>query len=171
MKFRRYFQTNHAVHFVIFAKKRIMIQRVQTAFLVVSALLLSMLFRFPLADISYGGELYQFTIEGINKAGEQVYNGIPLIIFLSIILLLHIFVIFSYKKRILQMRVLGFTIILLLGLFGLFFYFAYSGFEGAAASFRIPVSFPVIAAILDYLAIRNIGKDEALIRSINRLRP
>ena len=69
------------------------------------------------------------------------------------------------------MRVLGFTIILLIGLFGLFFYFAYAGFDGATTSFKIPVSFPLIAAILDYLAIRNIGKDEALIRSVDRLRP
>ena len=29
---------------------------------------------------------------------------------------------------------------------------------------------PVIALILDYLAIRNIGADEALVRSLDRLR-
>jgi hypothetical protein len=37
-------------------------------------------------------------------------------------------------------------------------------------SFNIAVVFPLIAIILDYLAIRNIGKDEALVRSIDRIR-
>ncbi len=148
-----------------------MLQRIQTVYLLIAALLLGMLFPYPLADISVGSDIYQFSIEGIFKGPVKVFGGLPLMLFLSLILLLHVYVIFIYKKRIRQMRVLGFTIILLVGLFGLFFYFAYAGFEGATASFRIPVAFPVVAAILDYLAIRNIGKDEALIRSIDRLRP
>ena len=148
-----------------------MLQRIQTVYLVIAVVLLSMLYRFPLADISTGSEIFQFSINGIFKGSEMVFNGLPLIAFLSLIILLHVFVIFMYKKRIRQMRVLGFTIILLLGLFGLFFYFAYAGFKGATASFKIPVAFPVVAAILDYLAIRNIGKDEALVRSVDRLRP
>lgn len=148
-----------------------MLQRIQTVYLVIAVVLLSMLYRFPLADISTGSEIFQFSINGIFKGSEMVFNGLPLIAFLSLIILLHVFVIFMYKKRIRQMRVLGFTIILLLGLFGLFFYFAYAGFKGATVSFKIPVAFPVIAAILDYLSIRDIGKDEALVRSVDRLRP
>ena len=148
-----------------------MLQRIQTVYLVIAVVLLSMLYRFPLADISTGGEIFQFSINGIFKGSEMVFNGLPLIAFLSLIILLHVFVIFMYKKRIRQMRVLGFSIILLLGLFGLFFYFAYAGFKGATVSFKIPVAFPVIAAILDYLSIRDIGKDEALVRSVDRLRP
>ena len=41
---------------------------------------------------------------------------------------------------------------------------------GAALSVKIALSFPIIALILDYLAIRNIGADEALVRSLDRLR-
>jgi len=148
-----------------------MIQRIQTVYLLVSVILLGMLFWFPLAEISSGTDVFQFNINGIFKGTEKIFNGLPLFLFLSLIVILHIYVIFRFKKRIQQMRILGFTIILLLGLFGLFFYFAYSGFKGATVSFGIPVAFPVVAAILDYLAIRNIGKDEALIRSVDRLRP
>lgn len=68
------------------------------------------------------------------------------------------------------MRLVAFTIILLLGLFGLFFYFTYAAFEDARVAFKIPVAFPLIAVILDYLAIRAIGKDEALVRSLDRIR-
>jgi hypothetical protein len=60
--------------------------------------------------------------------------------------------------------------VLLLGLFGLFFYYTYVGISGAKVAFKIPVVFPIVAVILDYLAIRGIGKDEALIRSLNRIR-
>ncbi len=148
-----------------------MIQRIQTAFLIVSTLLLGFLFYYPLADIMSGNEIYVFNIKGIYQEEKQVFNGLPIMIFLVLIILLHIFVIFRYKKRIQQMRILGFTMVLLAGLFGLFFFFAYSGFENPDISFKIPVSFPIVAMILDYLAIRNIGKDEVLVRSINRLRP
>jgi hypothetical protein len=37
-------------------------------------------------------------------------------------------------------------------------------------AFKVTVVFPVVAAILDFLAIRALGKDEALVRSLNRIR-
>jgi hypothetical protein len=79
-------------------------------------------------------------------------------------------VIFGYKKRIRQIRFLVFTILLMLGLFGMFFFFTYYTFKDAQISFKISAAFPWVAIILDYLAIRSIGKDEALIRSIDRIR-
>lgn len=147
-----------------------MIQRIQTLFLLVSILLLGLLLWLPLADITSGTDLYQFNIRGIFRGEEMVFNGRPFIVFLFIVVALHLFVIFQYKNRIRQIRILVFSMVLLLGLFGVFFYFAYAGFDGAKASFRIPVEFPLVAIILDYLAIRAIGKDEALIRSLNRIR-
>lgn len=148
-----------------------MLQRIQTIWLLLAAVLTGLLFQSPLADISAGSALYQFNLFGIFKGEERLFSGLPLVLFTALILMLHLFVIFTYKKRIRQIRILAFTIILLIGLTGLLLYFAYSGFDGETVSFKIPVAFPLIAGILDYLAIRAIGKDEALIRSINRLRP
>jgi hypothetical protein len=122
------------------------------------------------ADISVNNELYTFLARGIYSGDELLFNGVAIFIFIPIITLLHFVVIFLYKKRILQIRILVFSVVLLLGLFGLFFYFTYAGFTGAKVAFKVPVVFPVIAAILDFLAIRAIGKDEALIRSLNRIR-
>ena len=147
-----------------------MIQRIQTVYLLISIFLTGLLLWLPLADITSGGIVYLFDISGIHKGEELVYNGLPMVIFLIIIIALHVAVVFLYRKRIAQIRILVFTIILLLGLFGIFFYFAYMGFEGAKASFKIPAAFPLVVIILDYLAIRSIGKDEALIRSLNRIR-
>ena len=146
-----------------------MIQRIQTIYLFVSALIIASMMKLKLADLSVSDELYTFIARGIYKGEELVFDGLAIFIFLWAIVLLHLFVIFKYKKRILQIRILVFTMVLMLGLFGMIFYFVYAGFTGAQVAFKIPVVFPVVAVILDYLAIRSIGKDEALIRSLNRI--
>lgn len=147
-----------------------MIQRIQTAYLIVAGTLVASLYNLKFADIAVNDKLYSFSAKGIFNNGELVFDGLPIMIFIGIIALLHIVIIFMYKKRIRQIRMTVFTIILLLGLFGLFFYFAYASFKGADVAFKIPVAFPLVAIILDYLAIRSIGKDEALVRSMDRIR-
>lgn len=147
-----------------------MIQRIQSVFVLVSGLLIGSLYVLKFADLSVNGELHTFLASGIFKGDSLVINGLPITFFIGLIAALHLVIIFMYKKRIRQIRMLVFTIILLLGLFGMFFYFTYAGFEGAQVAFKIPVAFPIVAIILDYLAIRAIGKDEALIRSMDRIR-
>jgi len=147
-----------------------MIQRIQTVYLLLSVILLSSFFWLPLAEISTGEGLYAFTIKGISGGEGIVFKGLPLLLFLILLIFMHIIVIFLYRKRILQIRLLVFTIVAMLGFSGLLVWFAYAGFTGATAGFKIPMAFPLIAIILDYLAIRNFGKDEALSRSIDRLR-
>ena len=147
-----------------------MIQRIQTVYIFISALLIASLMKLKFADLSVNNELYTFVAKGIFSGEELIFNGLAIFIFIPIISLLHFIVIFLYKKRILQIRILVFSSVLLLGLFGLFFYYTYAGISGAKVAFKIPVVFPIVAVILDYLAIRGIGKDEALVRSLNRIR-
>lgn len=147
-----------------------MIQRIQTIYIFVATILIGTLFKLKLADLSVNNELMEFFATGIEKSNEIIFDGLPLLIFIGIIVILHIVSIFLYKKRILQIRILVFSIILLLGLVGMFFYFIFAGLDGAKVAYKIPMAFPLIAIILDWLAIRAIGKDEALIRSLNRLR-
>lgn len=147
-----------------------MIQRIQSVFILVAGLLTGSLFTLKFADLSVNQELHTFTAFGIFKGETLVFDGLPLMILIGIIALLHLVIIFLYKKRIRQIRMLAFTIVLLLGLFGMFFYFTYAGFDGAKVAFKAPIVFPIVAIILDYLAIRAIGKDEALIRSMDRIR-
>ena len=40
----------------------------------------------------------------------------------------------------------------------------------AIANYSIINAFPLVSVVLSYLAIRNIGKDEAMIRSMDRIR-
>jgi hypothetical protein len=147
-----------------------MIQRIQTVYIFIAALLTGLLLKLDFAELAVKGELYIFNANGIISDDQVLFNGLPILGFIGLITLLHLIIIFLFKKRILQIRILGFTMVLLLGLVGVMLYFLYAAFEGAEVVFKIPIVFPVIAFILDYLAIRAIGKDEALIRSLNRIR-
>ena len=147
-----------------------MIQRIQTVYLFISALLVGLLFLLPFAEIAKDGAVYLFNFQGIILDGVLKENGFSISILIGIIMALHGVAILSYKNRIRQIRLMVFSILLLLGLFGMVFFFTYYSFSEAQISFKISILFPVVAIILDYLAIRAIGKDEALIRSIDRIR-
>lgn len=147
-----------------------MIQRIQSIYLLVSGILLGFLFFLPFAEIAKDGAVYLFNYKGILLDGDVMESGVAISALIAIIVAMHGVAILSYKKRIRQMRLVVFTILLMLGLFGLFFFFTYYTFSGAKISFKISMVFPLVAIILDYLAIRAIGKDEALIRSIDRIR-
>jgi hypothetical protein len=147
-----------------------MIQRIQTVYILLSAILIGLLFSLPFAEIVHHDQLYLFDIRGIVKEDVVQENGLPVALLIGLILLLHVFALFIYKKRILQIRVLVFTILLMIGLLGLFYFFISYTFTDARISYRLAIIFPLIAVIFDYLAIRNIGKDEVLIRSIDRIR-
>jgi protein-S-isoprenylcysteine O-methyltransferase Ste14 len=133
-------------------------------------MLVGFLFILPFAEIAKDGVVYLFNYKGIWLDGDLKQNGIALSGLIFIILAFHGFAILSYKKRIRQIRVIVFTILIMLGLFGMFFFFASFSFSDAQISYKISLVFPLLAIILDYLAIRAIGKDEALIRSIDRIR-
>ncbi len=147
-----------------------MIQRIQTLYLLLASILLGLIFILPVADISAADAVYRLDIGGVKKAGELITSGLPLAIFLSAVILVHVVTIFLYKKRLLQVKILILAIILLLGLFSTFFWFAYMGFKGAEVGFKLTIAIPAMVIILDYLAIRAIAKDESLVRSLDRIR-
>jgi hypothetical protein len=147
-----------------------MIQRLQTIFIFLAAVITVSMLKTNFAEMAVSSEIYNFSAKGIFKGDEMVFNGLPLMIFIGLVALIHIIVIFLFKKRILQIRILVFTIILLIGLTGLMLYFINAAFDKVSVVYKIPLVLPVVAAILDYLAIRAIGRDEALVRSIDRIR-
>jgi hypothetical protein len=78
---------------------------------------------------------------------------------------------FLYRKRILQMRFNIFNSILLVALQGFIVYYIVSCINrDIKFIFTIQSVFPVISLILSILSVRNILKDEILIKSLNRLR-
>lgn len=104
-----------------------------------------------------------------NKAGDISYTEYwPYLILLILTGFLQVLALTSWKHRIFQMRTASLSAILLLALQGwLVFDFIASHNEPV---FSVTAVFPVVAAILDFLAARNILADEIMVRSADRLR-
>ena len=154
-----------------------MIQRIQTLFLLLSFICTSMFFYLPFGEIVMEtGDLINIDIFGISfsNINDKIKN-ISTISVLILILLINIITfatIFLYKKRILQIRLSFFNMVLQIGSIGLIMYnlIQISNSIGVEYSAKILVILPLVASIFTFLAIRAIGKDELLIRSINRIR-
>jgi len=155
-----------------------MIQRIQTVYLLlVSALFIALLF-LPLAIIRSGDTVYSFEVVGLYTATKPTELAFPTWSLLAIdvlITLIAFVVIFSYKKRILQLRLCVYNTFLMIGFCALFGFYLYQfnkspDLPECKIFLRFWVAFPIVALILNYLAIRNIGADEAMIRSLERLR-
>ena len=154
-----------------------MIQRIQTVYLLIIVALITAMFFMPLAIIQIDNMFYSYDASGLNTLtipSELVYPTWALMALTAIIAIIALITIFLYKKRMLQIRFCIFNAILLIGFYGLFVFFLWkmSGTSGTFrfANARLALAFPFISLILDYLAIRNIGADETLVRSLNRLR-
>jgi hypothetical protein len=152
-----------------------MLQRIQTVYLLLIAILMTVMTFLPLAVLEWEGGLYSLGVFGItdlpNKAELTPLWG--LFILTALIAALAVATIFLYKKRILQIRLSTFNAILMIGFYGFFaflIYMMHQRVSDLSVNVRIALSFPLVSLILDYLAIRNIGADEVLVRSVERLR-
>ncbi|MDC1106929.1 DUF4293 domain-containing protein [Prolixibacteraceae bacterium] len=153
-----------------------MIQRIQSLFLLLSAIVMAGLFVPTLAWIktkseTFAMELTKFTPQlPLNDADSA--SLMPLVIFVCLIIILSLVTIFMYSNRVMQIRITVINLILKLGVVGVAYFYAVA--SAALIQGEVMVNyvlvFPVIALIFDYLAIRSIGKDEALVRAADRIR-
>ncbi len=162
-----------------------MIQRIQSLYLLVAMTALSLLFFFPLAEVKLNsmmslpielGGIQDDLMEGI-RVGQYWFLGftvLSLLIFSGMI-----FILFSYKNRVRQMRfgkVVSLLLVLLTGLLLL-------GLDQVASAMHPahdgnePIIFyhwvvymPIVSLVFMTLAIRGIRKDELLVRASDRLR-
>jgi len=158
-----------------------MIQRIQTVFLLVALLCAVLLFFFPLAGI-YGDTstylFYVYEFRNMVPGEESVFNNlavIPLAAINAAIALLALAGIFTFKNRLLQLRLVRFAIFLDIIMVALIF-FIYAGIIERSV-FVTPdymseagIYFPLIALIFLILANRYIQRDERMVRSLDRLR-
>ena len=152
-----------------------MLQRKQTVYMFFALILMGLMFFFPpLRFIDPGSNTYELTYLGIVNidTGNYIVKAIPLTILLIVVVLLLLITIFTYKKRILQMRLSVFSILLMLGSLGLICFYALHGKSkiNGEIFYLYPVIFPVISVILTFLAFKGVKKDEELVRSYDRIR-
>ena len=137
--------------------------------------IMGLMFFFPvLRFVDSNSKTYELTYLGIVNIddGEYIVKAIPLTILLVIIVLLLLITISSFKKRILQMRLSVFSILLMIGSLGLIFFYSFHGKSktGGDIFYLYPLVFPLVSAILTFLAFKGVKKDEELVRSYDRIR-
>lgn len=154
-----------------------MIQRIQTLYLLVADILLVALYLLPFAELTgKEGASYLFNLNGLvpgnTTNGEVLLNTWPLLAITGLIFALVVVVIFQYKNRPLQIKLSYLSAALLLILTGLIYFYVWKGnaVAGGNYSFRLSSAFPLIAAILAWLATKGMIKDENLVKSIDRIR-
>jgi hypothetical protein len=153
-----------------------MIQRIQTLYLLAVSVLTALMFFFPfITAVNVNDIFIYYNHYGIKSADGILFE--PVYAFAGLIFICFIVSfssIFMFKKRILQIRLNTFNIILYIFMYIVAFgyFFLFKDDFGITNDYSLGISslFPLINIILTYLAIRAIGADEALVKSLNRLR-
>lgn len=104
--------------------------------------------------------------------GTRLLTPWALLVLLALVAMCSLAAFFMYKRRMLQVRLSVISGLFLVGyyiVFGVFVYM-FKGRLGADFTVNWSSGLPAVALILDYLAFRNIMKDELLVRSLDRLR-
>ena len=142
-----------------------MIQRIQTLFLAAAAGLLISMFFTPM--VRFTGD----TSTTIPFVAVAMAKGFTLTtIFQIVCTVLSVVVIFMYKTRIRQIRLCNLNTIILIGyqIILAVYFFQRTSKLGEDALFTVP--FPICAAILTFIGMRYIARDEALVMASTRLR-
>lgn len=153
-----------------------MIQRVQTLFLLAAIVVQILFISFPLTHFILADMNIDFMAIGF-KGGvdfsEILIYTTPLYILSWAILFLSFVSIFLYKKRILQIRICIYNMLLNIGLIGMLI-LQISNFMKKnpveAHSYTLIIAIPLVSIILLILAFRGIRKDELLLKAYDRLR-
>lgn len=155
-----------------------MIQRIQTVYLLLVSVFYVVTLFFPFASfMTVDGVEYTLSFRGLTLSDSDGWNWTMTTMWFSLIVAvipaIALVSVNLYRKRMLQIRLSVFNIVLMLGSYGLFFVVkALIGneIEYDVFSMNWTCVVPAICSILTYLAIRAIGKDEVLVRSLDRIR-
>lgn len=150
-----------------------MLQRIQTVYLLLASICMVVSLLTHLAVFTVGGEIVNFEAMGFYQNEEIIFSTWGLFIIGNISAVMSVLIVFIYKKRMLQIRLAGMNLFIIIGYYGLIAFYILKRNPEVGSIFQsvgIGMVTPFIAIVLTYLAIRKIGADEALIRSLNRIR-
>lgn len=154
-----------------------MVQRIQSIYLFLAAAVLLLVTAYPVAQVLMpGGDIILiglFGLEGIEETGTDLVSLWPVSVLLFTVITLLILNIFLYKRRTTQMRICMFSILLLFGMIALLYFYTrliVKQIGGSESLFLWPVILPFVTLLLTYFALKAIQKDDAMIKSYERLR-
>jgi hypothetical protein len=155
-----------------------MIQRIQTLYLLGIVILSGIVAFTPVADLlnKVDNLIYLVDFNGISQVkstGNIIESRIWGLTSISLVVsVLALITIFSYKKRMKQIRLTVINMLFILSYYIFLILYLWSACARLHTDWhvRFVVVFPLINLILSYLAIGAIGKDEKLIKSMDRIR-
>ncbi|MCU0377657.1 MAG: DUF4293 domain-containing protein [Bacteroidales bacterium] len=151
-----------------------MIQRIQTLFLFAATVLSGLMMTGDLLLLNNNtGTIFSLAFTGLGESdGDPVQRLWPLTIIIAVVPLLTLAAVFLYKNRSLQMRVTMIALMLSLGtvLLGAYYVYMFDRKIDVTIMWKVKSIFPLVSAILAWLAYRGILKDEILVKSYDRLR-
>ena len=154
-----------------------MIQRIQTLYLLIIAALMAVTLFSGLAW--FAGDAGEFGLYafGLKTAeGELVQSTVYMGVLLALACALPLVTIFLFKRRLVQIRLCAVELVLLVGagaMMGIYFYLCNRYFaesEFYSHTLKISLVFPLVCLVFDLLALRAIFRDEKLVRSLDRIR-
>lgn len=149
-----------------------MIQRIQSVYLLVVTILMIVCMCSPVGSIiASTNEISEFGNLCITMPdGTKDYAPWALFVILLVVAILSFGTIFLFKKRMLQIRLTIFSSVLLIGYYMALVAFIFMLAEDTSFTPSWTICLPFIGVILNWLAIRGIGADEALVKAYDRLR-
>jgi len=157
-----------------------MIQRIQTVYLLLVAVLMTLTAALPVAEyfdavknISYQLDMRGFVQLNPDGSFLSAVSTNPATFVFGIILVVTLMTIFKYKNRRQQFRLCTINFILILIyiiLLAVVIFMGKNKLAGTEMSLKIPAVFSLVALIFNYLAMRGIAKDENMVKSMDRLR-
>lgn len=151
-----------------------MIQRIQTLFLLAIVVLSGLMLTGDIILMDTGtGTIFNISFPGLGENGAGIIQRLwPLTAIMALVPILALAAVFLYKKRALQMRVTMFVLLLSLGtlILGAFYVLTFDRKIDVTIVWKVKAVFPLVSAILAWLAHRSIMKDDLRVRSYDRLR-
>lgn len=149
-----------------------MIQRIQSVYLLVVIILMIVCMCSPVGSIiANTNEISEFGNLCITMPdGTKDYAPWALFAILLVVAILSFVTIFLFKKRMLQIRLTIFSSVVLIGYYLALVAYIFMLAENTNFTPSWTICLPFIALILNWLAIRGIGADEALVKAYDRLR-
>lgn len=150
-----------------------MIQRIQSLYLLVVAILMVVMMSIPMGHFVSNNGVDE--LNTLNLVQEGVVDGTPWALFAEVLVVavLALTTIFLYRKRTLQIRLCVFSIIILIGFYLTLAAFVMTFMKEYNYSMFTPnlvLIAPLACIVFEWLAIRAIGKDIILVKAYDRLR-
>jgi hypothetical protein len=152
-----------------------MIQRIQSLYLFVVAFACGLLFFFPMIDYTNVAGTYKLYATGLKYFGDITTTAfhLPLFALIMASMILALATIFFFKNRRVQGLLVSINLLLNVALVAVVFLVYSRIFEkqlNTLSSYQFGMYIPLISLVFLVMASRAIRKDEAMVKSTDRLR-